>query len=303
LNIPFSTYEQIIVGLILFILTAVLLLGWKRIQFYLIKRKIKPHLDEITESYRQEIGQYVETVPMLIVSDKKPKESCYGVIFVTPEEIDAVEQVFLINIPPACSLRKIRLLFDPNLKRALFDFFSWRLAIRRKREDIGSKILDNAIKNYAKDFKTIQKLHEEEKLSEIVLQEALRRLRKYKNLAKISPDDVNEYSKIVREWGERKFKLVLVGPGAVEDYTEKIASYLTIQGEVLALARGSYVKRLDKVCELCTKAIKPLYIKSEDDVWYYVEKDSTAPVRRIWFRRTPFKDVIHLKPSSNSLDA
>jgi len=293
--LPSSFVEQLVVGILLIFLGAVVVFGWKRIWFFWLKRKIEPRLDEMTKAYQQEIGQYFETVPRLVVSDKKQQESPYGVIFVAPEEIDIVEQVFLLNIPPACSLRKVRLLFSPTLKRALFDFFSWRLAMRRKREDIASKILDNAMTNYPREFRTIQRLHEEEKLSAIVLQEALRRLRKYKDLAKISPDDIEEYSKIVGEWAERDFQLVLVGEKPLETYTEAIEVGLSGHKEVLALARGGHVKRLRKVDELCQKAIRPLYAKSEEDEWYLVESDNTLPVLRIWFRRSPFEDVVRLR--------
>ncbi len=293
--IPFSTLEQIAAGLAVAFIVFLVALGRKRLRFYWIRRKIQPRLEQITQSYKEEIGEYLETFPKLVVSDRKPQEEPYGFIFITPEEIDAVEQVFLISIPPACSLRKIRLLFDANLKRAFFDYFSWRLAIGRKREDIASKILDNSLKNYPQDFKAIQKLQEENKLGAISLQEALRRLRKYKDLTKISPDDIAEYSAIVREWAERDFGLVLVGRKSPEEYVDAISHALSTHKEVLALARGDPVKRLTKASELCQQAIKPVYIKREGGEWYFVEKEDTQPVLRIWFRRTPFEDTVRLK--------
>jgi len=295
LSIPSSFVEQLVVGLILILVGAALIFGWKRIRFFWLRSKIEPRLRELTETYRDEIGEYFETTPRLVVSDRRQEEKPYGIIFITPEEIDVVEQVFLLNIPPACSLRKVRLLFNPLLKAALFDYFSWRLALRRKREDIASKILDNAMTSYSREFRVIQKLHEEEKLSAIVLQEALRRIRKYKDLTKISPDDVDEYSKIVKEWAERDFQLVLVGDKSLEAYSEAISQGLSGHREILALARGNYVKRLKKADELCIQAIKPLYTRSEEDEWYRVERDDTLPVLRIWFRRFPFEDTVRLR--------
>ncbi len=289
---------DILVGVAVAIIIAVLALGWKKLRFYWIKRKIEPHLRQIAESYKEEIGEYVESIPKLVVADKKPQEDPYGFIFITPEEVDAVEQVFLISIPPACSLRKIRLLFDTNLKRAFFDYFSWRLALRRKREDIASKIQDNALAKYPKDFKAIQRLHEEQKLSAIALQEALRRLKRYKDLTKISPDDIAEYSQIAREWAERDFGLVLVGSKEPEDYAEAITRVLSKHSEALGLARGDNAKRLTKACGLCQQAMKPLYTKQETDQWYYIEKDDTVPVLRIWFKRSPFADVVPLRSVS-----
>lgn len=294
--IPDSFVEQLVIGLILVLVGAALVFGWKCVRFFWLRHKIEPHLNEMTKTYREEIGEYFETTPRLVVSDRRHEEKPYGIIFITPEEIDVVEQVFLLNIPPACSLRKVRLLFNPLLKAALFDYFSWRLALRRKREDIASKILDNAMTSYSREFKVIQKLHEEEKLSVIVLQEALRRLRRYKDLTKISPDDVDEYSKIVKEWAERDFQLVLVGDKPPEAYCEAISQGLSGYTEVLALARGSNVKRLRKVDELCTQVIKPLYTRSEEDEWYRVERDDTLPVLRIWFRRSPFENTLRSKP-------
>jgi hypothetical protein len=295
-----SFFEQFAVGVLLILVAAALALSWKKIRFLWIKRKITPRLNQITTEYQQEIGEYVETIPKLVVSDKKPGEEPYGFIFITPDEIDAVEQVFLISIPPACSLRRIRLLLDVNLKRAFFDYFSWRLAISRKREDVASKILDNAMRTYPDDFRAMQKLHEENKLSAIALQEALRRLRKYKDLKNISPDDINEYSKIVREWARRDFDLVLVYQNPADDYVAEINRSLARNREVLALARGSYVKRLEKASDICQKtSMGSLYTTRETDVWYSVEQEDTMPVLRVWFKNV---HDAHVMPTHSGFD-
>jgi len=288
----------IITAIILAILGFLAAFFRQAIRFWWLKRKIQPKLNAIVESYRKEIGAYVETTPQLIVTTHKPSIDTYGIIFVTPEEISAVEQQFILSIPISCSLRQIRLLLDTNLKRALFDFLSWRLAVVHRREDLASKIYDHATKAYPDDFDAIHRLHAEEKLANIVLQEALRRLRKYSDLRQISPADVREFSDIFREWAKRDFALIIIAAETeTVEYVELAMNELVKHLEIVLLTRGQSISKLVDIANGCKRRDSRLVdYKKETDSWYYPATDHTVSSMRIWISRGPMTDVVRFKP-------
>jgi hypothetical protein len=295
--VPIS-FETIFTTAILAVIAFVVAYFRKAIYYWWLKRKIQPKLDKIVQSYQNEIGAYVETRPQLIVTTRKPSEETYGIIFVTPDEILAVEQQFILSIPIACSLRKIRLLLDTNLKRALFDFLSWRLAVVHGREDLASQIYDHATTAYPDDFDAIHRLHAEAKLSNIVLQEALRRLRKYSDLRQVSPGDVREFSDIFREWARRDFSLIIIG-GETDKYTyiDMAMDELAKHRELLLLTRGLSIAKLVDVVNGCKKRDSRLKdYKKDTDSWYYPSTDHTVSSLRVWISRGPVADVVQFRP-------
>lgn len=284
------TIEQIIGAIILSSAIALVALArkWilKKIEFFNIRRKVKPKLAEVYKTYCDEITPiYVETKPRLTVSDKKPAEGPFGTIFVTPEEVPVIDNTFIISLPPACSLRQIRVLFDTNLRRALFDYLAWRLALKLKRENFATKIYDRAMEKYKEEFSIVSKLHEERKLTEVVLQEALRRIRKYTTLADISPDDINEFSLIVRDWAKRDFGLTTIGDEKLETYTEYIIRDLKRHKEALVLALGAKITKAIDVTEMCKRKVKGIETKIEIDSWFFPTEKRTVSAIRIWLKR------------------
>jgi hypothetical protein len=126
------------------------------------KHKVKPILKKTLNVYREKVlPEYVEKEPELKVVLKKedlPEGAPFGYIFVSPGQEELAWETMITFVPVSSSLKGIRVLFDENLRRGLFDYLSYRLGSELGREDIAVNFRDKALKSYPEDYETIERL-------------------------------------------------------------------------------------------------------------------------------------------------
>mgnify|MGYP000719329910 CR=1 FL=1 len=156
-------------------------------------------------------------------------------------------------------------------------------------EDIAVKFRDAAMRDHPEDYKVIERLYEDGKLTGILLNEAIVRLKKARG--KISISDVEEFSTLARKLAEIDVKLIRIGPESDQYYIERILKEK--QGVVL-LARGKNIEKAIKVAtQLCERDFE---FFSQDELgfsnpeigsWIFLyPKERTVPLMRIWLKRT-----------------
>jgi len=239
------------------------------------------------------LPEYVETKPKLKVVLKKeelPSEHPFGYIFIAPGEEELLWDILLAVVPISSSLKSIRILFDENLRKSLFDFLSYRLGLELDKEDIAVKFRDHAVAVAPNDYEIIEKLYSGGKLTAIILMEASIRLQKTKG--KPSTSDVREFSTLVRKIAEIDAEVIRVGEGHVQTYVEEA---LQKKSGVILLARGEYIsKAVDVANALLTKGFQMFSEKElgfpnpEIGTWEFIEpkKKKTVSFMRIWLKRT-----------------
>jgi len=285
---------EIIFLIILAILGSVVVFGRNRIGKWLFIRKIKPALDQTMSVYEKSIlPEYVEVKPKIEVVRKKediPAELPFGYIFVPVGQEELIWDLFLTYLPISSSIRRIRLLFDENLRKSLFDVLSYQLGMKLDKEEIAVKFRDNAIKAYADDFEVMDKIYRDGKLTAVILYEASKRLRKTKG--KVSISDVKEFSKLVRKIAEIDAEIMRIHRRPASHYVEEA---LKLKRGVVLLARGAYIENAVRVSdELCEKGFEKFtpnelgFSNPETGTWYFVHPRSPkkqVPFMRIWLKR------------------
>ncbi|GAI41803.1 unnamed protein product [marine sediment metagenome] len=157
------------------------------------------------------LPEFVDEKPEIKVygeKDKIPEKVPFGYIFVPEGDEVLVWSTFIAYIPVSSSLKGIKVLFDENLRKALFDILSYKLGLKLKMENLAVCFRDNALRKYQEDFELIEKLYNDDKLT-TVLREASERVRQTKG--DISTNDIKEFSTLVRKISEIDVKVIRVG--------------------------------------------------------------------------------------------
>jgi len=265
-----------------------------KIRKVLFVSRIKPIIKKLMSTYEEKVlPEYVEITPQIkgvIKKEDLPEEPTYGYIFLPIEGGESlVADILLTNIPVVSSLKKIRLLFDENLRKTLFDYLSYRLGIESGREDLAVKFRDKAIQRSAGDYEVIEKLYEDGKLTGIVLNEALIRLRKEEGKPSIS--SVTEFSKLVRKLAEIDAVVIRIGKAPVNVYVDQ-ALKEKHKGVVL-LARGDFIsKATDVTNELQKRGFRLFssqelgFENPEIGTWIFLRpKEHAVSLMRVWLKR------------------
>ena len=290
----FEYLPQIIIAVIIAVVLGFLYYCRDLIKKTLFAHRVKPLLKKAVSTYEEKVlPEYVETKPKLKVVLKKeelPSEHPFGYIFIAPGEEELLWDILLAVVPISSSLKSIRILFDENLRKSLFDLLSYRLGLELGKEDIAVKFRDQAMALRPNDYEIIEKLYGGGKLTAIILMEASIRLQKTKG--KPSASDVKEFSTLVRKIAEIDAEVIRVGERYVQTYVEEA---LQKKSGVILLARGDYIsKAVEVATTLCTKGFQMFSEKElgfpnpEIGTWEFIEpkKKKTVSFMRIWLKRT-----------------
>jgi len=293
-QIPFYEYlPQIIIAIAIIIISAMLYYCRDLIKKRLFAHSVKPLLKQALSTYEEKVlPEYVEAKPKLKVVLKKediPTEHPFGYIFIAAGQEELLWDILLTVVPISSSLKSIRVLFDENLRKSLFDLLSYRLGLELGKEDIAVKFRDQAMAQRPDDYETMEKLYGGGKLTAIILLEASIRLRKTKGKPSIS--DVKEFSTLVRKIAEIDAVVVRVGDKPVQAYVEESLEKKT---GIILLARGAYIsKAVDIANQLRDKDFEMFSEKElgfpnpETGTWQFVEpkKREEVSFMRIWLKR------------------
>jgi hypothetical protein len=276
---------SIVLALIYFCRNRIEKWHWKRY-------KIKPVYEPMMSTYEKKVlPDYVEVKPGIKVQLKKedlPAEPSFGYVFVPGKDAERAIDILLACIPVSSSLRSIRVLFDEKLRRSLFDYLSYRLALEIGKEDRAVAFRDKALREYPKEYEIIERLYEEGKLTGILFNEAIIRFRRANG--KPSTSDMQEFSRLVKKLVEIDVMVIRIGEATAESYVEEVIEKKC--GAVL-LARGRYTeKALDVSSQLCEKSFELFSVEElgfsnpEIGTWHFVHpKEHDIPLMRIWLKR------------------
>jgi len=286
-------YWEIILGVALLFFGALYTFGRKRIKKWLFKRKVNPTLEKIMAVYERDIlPEFVEAKPKIKVLEEKevaPSELPFGYIFVPMGQEELVWDVLLTCLPVSCSLRRIRVLFDEKLRKAMFDVLSYKLGEKLDKGETVIKIRDNAIRVYPDDYEVMEKIYEDGKLTTIILYEASKRFRA--TGGKISISDVREFSRLVRKMPEIDAGIQRIFKSPADYYVEEA---IKKKRGVILLARGTYIEKAIQVAdELCKKGFEKFttdelgFSNPDTGIWYFVHPESRlkeTPFMCIWLK-------------------
>jgi hypothetical protein len=300
-------------GLILAFLLGLGIIFRNRIIKFLFLRKVKIKIYEpLEKNYKEKIIDDEDfTSPKLIakIGEKDITESeevPFGYIFIPMENQQLVKPILIANLPIASTYKEIRILFDESLRKNLFRFLSYRLAIESGETELASRIRDISLKlddGGGEDFEIIEKIYFEEKLDGIVLNEARVRLRKTNNNPTVS--DVREFSRFVRKISEIDVNLIRIGKLLDSTIYEEINKARVSSKGIVLLARGNFVEKAIKLSEELIGDIDSKTGKSyskytynelgfnnpETGIWYF--HSDTVPFIRIWLKTVEWKQLEH----------
>lgn len=190
-------------------------------------------------------------------------------------------------IPVSSSLKGIKLLFDENLRKALFDLLSYKLGLKLDMGNLAVSFRDNALRKYREDFKLIEKIYNDGKLTTVILMEASERFRRTKG--EFSTSDIEEFSILVRKISEIDVRVLRIGEfDIMKDVEETIKKG---RGIVL-LSRGRYTEKAILISESLKE--KGYELIPEDDlgltnpqtgIWRFLD-GKEVPFYRVWLRKS-----------------
>jgi len=272
---------------------ALLYLFRDKIRALIFIRKIKPIFNPMISKYKDDVlPEYTEEIPELkpvIKADDLPKEPPFGYIILPLGREDIALDVFLASIPVSSSLRRIRSLFDETLRKSLFDYLSYNLGIATGNDDKAIKFRDRAVREYPEDYEAIEKLYIDGRLTGIILNEAVIRLRKEKEKPP-SLSSVNEFSKLVRKLSKINATLIRIGREPIETYVNKA---LKEESDVILLARGQNINQAVEVANRLKGEGFELFSEKELEfsnpeigTWYFLTpRENEVSLMRIWLKR------------------
>lgn len=281
---------EIFIGLIVLILVAIYFFGWNKIRKWWFKRKISPSFNKSISLYEEILPDFVEEKPKIKVIDEKdkiPEDIPFGYIFVPEGEEELIWNTLIMYIPVSSSLKGIRVLFDEKLRKALFDLLSYKLGLKLNMENLAVGFRDNALRKYREDFKVIEKIYDDGKLTTVILMEASERFRRRKG--QISTDDVEEFSILVRRISEMDVKVIRVG---YRDVSKDMDEAFEAGRNIVLLARGRHTEKAIFISELLKE--KGYELIPEEDIklknpqtgiWRFVD-GKEVPFYRIWLRKS-----------------
>jgi len=283
-------FWEIITGIILTISGAAFFFGRHKIRRWLFARKVTPKATQALSVYEKEVlPEFVETKPKIKVVKRKeelPDDLPFGYIFVPEGEEELIWSTLIAYIPVSASLRRIRVLFDENLRKSMFDFLSYQLGLKLDKDEIAVRFRDNALRERSEDFQAMEKMYNDGKLTYIILAEASIRMQRTRQQPSVS--DVEEFSTLVRKIAEIDAAILRIGWKKTSHYVDKA---LEKKRGAILLARGVYVKTAIKVSEaLGQRGFKNFtqdelgFQNPENGTWFYKD-GGQKPFMRIWLKK------------------
>jgi hypothetical protein len=286
-------YWEFIVGIVLLFLGALYAFGRIRIKKWLFKRKVKPTLEKMMSVYERDIlPDFVEAKPEIKVLEEKevaPTKLPFGYIFIQMGQEHLVWDILLTCLPVSCSLRRIRVLFDEKLRKAMFDLLSYKLGEKLDKAEIAVGFRDNAMQKYPDDYEVMEKLYEDGKLTALILYEASKRFRV--TGGKFSVSDVKDFSRLVRKISEIDVKIMRIYKKPATYYVKEAVKR---KRGVVLLARGRYIEKAIEVSDqLYEKGFEKFtedelgFANPDTGIWYFVHPKSPhkqVPFMRIWLK-------------------
>jgi hypothetical protein len=285
-------YWEIILGIIVFIVLLVLAFWRSKIRKWRFSRKVKPKLDKALSIYEKIIPEYVTAKPKIKVIEKTeeiprdPRDQPFGYIFVREGEEELIWKTIITFLPVSSSLRRIKMLFDEDLRRSLFDLLSYELGMKLEKENVALNFRDNALKKNREDFQAMERVYEDRKLTLIILSEASLRYRR--NKGNIPSSEVEEFSTLVRKIAKVDATVVRIGrDSTISAYTKEI---LASKRGVVLLARGKNVARAIEVSQRLQEEGYTKILESElgltnpeTGMWQFVDGGEVSFIR-IWLQ-------------------
>jgi hypothetical protein len=279
----------IICAIILAVLGAIAYSSRKRISNWWFGRKINPHIKQAVNVYQKIVLPGYDAIKpkVQIVEEKSemPSTLPYGYLFIPKGQEALIWDTLIAYLPISCSLKRIRVLFDQDLRESLFDVLSYQLGMKLGKSEIAVSFRDASLARHKDDYEALEKLYLDGKLTSILLIEASIRFRKTNG--NITASDVREFSTLVRKIAD------------IDAMVIRVASHSVISQEVLdtkrnliLLARGRYISQaVNLATELETKGYELFssdeleFSNPEIGTWYFEgENPHEKSYMRIWLK-------------------
>lgn len=286
-------YWEIILGLVVSVLAGMYIFGRNRFRRWQFSRKINPKFEKAIKVYEKEIlPEFIETKPkvkILSSRDEIPEDLPFGYIFVLEGEEELIWSTLIAYLPVSSSLKKIRILFDESLRKSMFNLLSYELGLKLGMEDLAVNFRDDAMRKYPEDFRVMENMYEDGKLTTVILPEASKRLQITRG--HISSSDVEEFSILVRKIANINASVVRIG--TLTNVQKCVEEIVTTDRGVVLLARGRWI---EKAIEFSERLQKENYEKipgielelsnPEEGIWHFeYPEPNDVPFMRIWLRK------------------
>jgi len=281
----------IIVIIIAAILAGIFYFSRRRLSNWWFGRKITPKVKQACDTYQKYILPETETVkPKITLVEEKsamPSAIPYGYIFIPKGQEELIWNELITYLPINCSLKRVRVLFDQNLRESLFDVLSYQLGMKLGKDEIAVAFRDSSLAKHKDDYEAMERIYSDGKLTTIVLMEASIRFRR--TGGNITTSDVDEFSRLVRKIAEIDAIVIRIGNQNPTLCSEEI---LKTGRNVILLARGTNIVRAVDIEDKLIEKGYELY--SQDELafpnpeigtWYFEgEAKAEKAFMRIWLK-------------------
>jgi DNA-binding protein len=281
----------IVVVIILAVLTATFYFSRRRISNWWFGRKINPKIKQACDAYQKDILPEYETVrPKIEIVEEKsemPSSIPFGYIFIPKGQEELIWDTLIAYMPINCSLKRVRVLFDQNLRESLFDVLSYQLGMKLGKDEIAVAFRDSSLVKHRDDYEAMERIYSDGKLTTIVLLEASIRFRRTGGM--VTTSDVYEFSGLVRKISKIDAIVTRVGKQSHTYYSEQISGS---GRNVILLARGQNISKAVYVANDLQRKGYALYSYDELEfpnpeigTWHFEgEKKGEVSFMRIWLK-------------------
>lgn len=284
-------FVPVIVAIIIAILTGIYVFGRRRISNWWFGRKVNPKIKQACDIYQKDILPETETIkPKVTLVEEKsamPSTVPFGYIFIPKGQEEMIWNTLIAYLPINCSLKRIRTLFDQNLRESLFDVLSYQLGMKLGKDEIAVNFRDSSIARHRDDYVAMEKIYSDGKLTTIILLEASIRFKR--TGGNITTSDVDEFSKLVRKIAGIDAIVVRIGKQSSQSHAQEI---LNTERNAILLARGTNIANAVSVAAELMNNRYELFSPEELEfpnpeigTWYFEgENKGAVSFMRIWLK-------------------
>jgi len=284
-------FLPVIVAAIIAILTGIYVFGRRRISNWWFGRKITPKVKQACDIYQKDILPETETIkPKITLVEEKsamPSTIPFGYIFIPKGQEELIWNTLIAYLPINCSLKRVRVLFDQNLRESLFDVLSYQLGMKLGKDEIAVAFRDSSLVKHRDDYEAMERIYSDGKLTTIVLLEASIRFKRTDGM--VTTSDVYEFSRLVRKISKIGAIVTRVGKQSHTYYSEQVS---TSGRNVILLARGQNISKAVYVANDLQMKGYALYSYDELEfpnpeigTWHFEgEKRGEVSFMRIWLK-------------------
>jgi hypothetical protein len=279
----------VIVAIILAMLGAIAYSGRRRISNWWFGRKVNPYIKQAIDVYQKIIlPEYDAIKPKVKIIEEKsemPSSLPFGYLFIPRGQEELIWDTLIAYLPISCSLKRVRVLFDQNLRESLFDVLSYQLGMKLGKSELAVAFRDSSVAKHKDDYEAMEKIYSDGKLTTIILMEASMRFKKTRGHITVS--DVDEFSKLVRKIAQIDAIVIRVGSAFVpaDDLFKK-------KRNLILLARGGNISKavvianelLERGCEMYSQN-ELGFCNPEIGTWHFEgEEKGEKSFIRIWLK-------------------